>query len=56
MVDATLRAFGHDIGYRVAHHADLTDPPRVEVHEYTDGPVWDRGMCGSGSRPPITGR
>lgn len=43
VVDATLRAFGHDIGYRVAHHADLTDPPRVEVHEYTDGPVWDRG-------------
>ncbi|BBX91771.1 ribonuclease Z [Mycolicibacterium boenickei] len=43
VVDATLRAFGHDIGYRIAHHADLTGPPRVEVHEYTDGPVWDRG-------------
>ncbi|MFV8050801.1 ribonuclease Z [Mycobacterium sp. 48b] len=43
VVDATLRAFGHDIGYRIAHHADLTGPPRVEVHEYTDGVVWDHG-------------
>lgn len=43
VVDATLRAFGHDIGYRIAHHADLTGPPRVEVHEYTDAVVWDHG-------------
>ncbi|MUL83619.1 MULTISPECIES: ribonuclease Z [unclassified Mycolicibacterium] len=41
VVDATLRAFGHDIGYRIAHHADLTAPPPVEVHEYTAGTVWD---------------
>jgi ribonuclease Z len=41
-VEATLRAFGHDIGYRIAHHADLNEPPAVEVHEYTEGPVWDR--------------
>ncbi|MBW0011658.1 ribonuclease Z [Mycobacterium sp.] len=41
-VDATLRAFGHDIGYRIAHHADLNAPPAVEVHEYTEGPAWDR--------------
>ncbi|OBF62711.1 ribonuclease Z [Mycobacterium sp. 852002-50816_SCH5313054-b] len=41
-VEATLKAFGHDIGYRIAHHADLNDPPAVEVHEYTEGPVWDR--------------
>lgn len=41
-VQATLKAFGHDIGYRIAHHADLNTPPPVEVHEYTDGPVWDR--------------
>ncbi len=40
-VEATLKAFGHDIGYRIAHHADLNDPPAVEVHEYTQGPVWD---------------
>ena len=42
VVDATLKAFGFDIGYRIAHHADLTSPPPLEVHEYTDGMVWDR--------------
>jgi ribonuclease Z len=41
-VEATLRAFHHDIGYRIAHHADLNAPPAVEVHECTEGPVWDR--------------
>lgn len=41
VVDATLRAFGHDIGYRIAHHADLTAPPPLEVHEHTAGAVWD---------------
>jgi ribonuclease Z len=42
-VEATLKAFGHDIGYRIAHHADLNAPPPIEVHECTEGPVWDRG-------------
>jgi ribonuclease Z len=42
VVDATLKAFGHDIAYRIAHHPDITGPPRVQVHEYTDGTVWDR--------------
>ena len=41
VIDATLKAFGFDIGYRIAHHADLTSPPPVEVHEYTEGVVWD---------------
>jgi len=41
VVDATLAAFGHDIGYRIAHHADLTAPPAIEVHEYSEGVVWD---------------
>ncbi|MBP2451278.1 ribonuclease Z [Mycolicibacterium lutetiense] len=41
VVAATLKAFGFDVGYRIAHHADLTGPPPVEVHEYTDGAVWD---------------
>lgn len=41
VVDAMLAAFGHDIGYRIAHHADLTAPPAIEVHEYTEGVVWD---------------
>lgn len=42
VVDATLKALGPDIGYRIAHHADLTAPPPVDVAEYTDGAVWDR--------------
>ncbi|CAM4376521.1 Ribonuclease BN [Mycobacterium basiliense] len=42
VVAATLKAFGHDIGYRIAHHADLTAPPPVDVHEFTAGTVWDR--------------
>ena len=37
-----LEAFGPDIGYRIAHHADLTAPPGVEVHEHIEGLVWDR--------------
>lgn len=41
VVDATLAAFAHDISYRIAHHADLTEPPAIEVHEYTEGVVWD---------------
>lgn len=41
VVRATLDAFGHDIGYRIAHHADLTAPPEVSVHECTDGMVWE---------------
>jgi ribonuclease Z len=40
-VEAMLKAFGRDIGYRIAHHDDITAPPPVEVHEYTEGPVWD---------------
>ncbi|HZU49912.1 MAG TPA: ribonuclease Z [Mycobacterium sp.] len=43
VVESTLKAFGHDIGYRLAHHADLTSPPVVEVSEHSEGPVWDRG-------------
>ena len=31
VVENTLKAFGPDIGYRIAHHADLTAPPPVEV-------------------------
>ena len=37
-----LKAFGPDIGYRIAHHADLTEPPAVEVQEHIEGLVWDR--------------
>ncbi len=40
VVDAMLDAFGPDIGYRIAHHVDLTAPPAVEVQEVTEGVVW----------------
>jgi ribonuclease Z len=43
VVEATLKAFGHDIGYRITHHADLTAPPAVDVREVTDGGVWESG-------------
>jgi len=42
VVENTLKAFNFDIGYRIAHHADLTTPPPVEVEEVTDGVVWGR--------------
>lgn len=42
VVDNTFKAFGFDIGYRIAHHADLSAPPPVEVYEYTEGEVWNR--------------
>jgi ribonuclease Z len=43
VVEATLAALGPDISYRIAHHADITEPPAIEVHEYTDGSGWDSG-------------
>jgi ribonuclease Z len=43
VVEATLAALAPDISYRIAHHADITEPPVVEVHEYTEGSVWDSG-------------
>ncbi len=42
VVDAICKAFSFDIGYRLAHHPDLTSPPAIEVHEYSEGVVWDR--------------
>ncbi|MDT5078379.1 MAG: ribonuclease [Mycobacterium sp.] len=52
VVDATLVAFGSDIGYRIAHHADLNAPPEVQVHEYTDGQVWsDEASEATGNGP-----
>jgi ribonuclease Z len=43
VLEATLAALAPDISYRIAHHPDITEPPVIEVHEYTDGPVWDAG-------------
>ena len=42
VVDAMLKAFGPDIGYRLAHHPDLTEPPAVDVQEHIGGSVWNR--------------
>jgi ribonuclease Z len=42
VVEATLAALAPDIGYRIAHHADITEPPVVEVEEVTEGVVWAR--------------
>ena len=43
VVAATLAALAPDISYRIAHHADITEPPVVEVHEYTEDTVWNDG-------------
>lgn len=43
VVEATLAALAPDISYRIAHHADITEPPVVEVHEVSDGTVWENG-------------
>lgn len=39
LVDALLAAMEIDVGYRMAHHEDLTDPPVVEVTEVTEATV-----------------
>ena len=39
VVDHILASLGPDIGYRMAHHADLGYRPPVEVVEVEDGPV-----------------
>lgn len=46
VVDATLAALAPDISYRIAHHADITEPPAVQVHEFTGGEVWNTGDQG----------
>jgi ribonuclease Z len=37
VVDATVAALAPDIGYRLAHHDDLNEGPRVEVTEVDEG-------------------
>ena len=39
VVERTLAMLEDDIGYRLDHHDDLTEPPQVEVTEVSDGPV-----------------
>jgi ribonuclease Z len=43
VVDALLTSLQPDIEYRIAHHADLTWEPPVEVHEVTEGAAWSNG-------------
>ena len=43
VVAATLAALAPDISYRVHHHADITEPPSVQVHEFAEGEVWNAG-------------
>ena len=43
VVEATMAALAPDISYRIGHHADITAPPEVVVHEYAAGQVWDSG-------------
>jgi ribonuclease Z len=50
VVEATLAALAPDISYRIAHHADINEPPSVEVHEYTSGTVWESSPGGDGVR------
>lgn len=41
VVEAALAALAPDISYRIAHHADITEPPRVEVEEHVEGLVFN---------------
>ena len=43
VVEATLAALAPDISDRIGHHADITAPPEISVHEYAAGQVWDSG-------------
>jgi len=45
VVDATLAMLALDIGYRIAHHADLNAPPNVVVTELSPGQSFEVGNC-----------
>ncbi|WP_416897278.1 MAG: MBL fold metallo-hydrolase [Minwuia sp.] len=55
--DATLAALETDIGYRIAHHKDLNEPPVLDVHELETGPVLDAGgvriSCAPTNHSPV---
>jgi len=57
VVDHLLAALAPDIAYRIAHHADLTEPPPVVVREVSDGPIdLDAGFtlsCGPTDHKPV---
>ena len=39
VVDHIMASLEPDIGYRIAHHEDLDDPPPVDVIEVSDGAI-----------------
>ena len=39
VVDHIMASLEPDVGYRIAHHADLEGPPEVTVIEVADGPI-----------------
>jgi ribonuclease Z len=43
LVDATLGMLSFDVKYRIDHHADLNDPPQVEVTELQPGEAFALG-------------
>jgi len=43
LLDAIATMLEPDVGYRLAHHADLTWPPSATVTELESGPVFEEG-------------
>jgi ribonuclease Z len=48
-VAATLAMLRDDIGWRIAHHADLNQPPPCEVVEIADGQLLDHPLVADGA-------
>ena len=57
VVDHLLAMLEPDIGYRIAHHQDLTEPPSVEVIEVSEGEIDLPGdltiTCGPTHHKPV---
>jgi ribonuclease Z len=45
LVEATLAMLAFDVSYRIDHHADLNEPPRVEATELAAGDVFTLEGC-----------
>ncbi|MEA3019409.1 MAG: ribonuclease [Actinomycetota bacterium] len=58
LVDRTIEMLGDDIGYRLAHHDDLHDPPKCETTELLDGVAFEHGdvrvIAGPTDHRPVT--
>jgi ribonuclease Z len=57
LVERTLAMLEDDIGYRITHHDDLTEPPRCEVTEALDGVALDgdvRVLAAPTDHRPVT--